>query len=63
MNPDDRRVPTDKARPESQPHGTTADQISEMGSEGPGTPAADAKPACVPAAHGTTAVPIPAVKK
>ena len=34
--PGDRRVPPDKVRPESQPHGTTSDQIHEMESEGQG---------------------------
>ena len=36
MNPDDIRSPPDRERPESQPHGTTEDQIHEMESEGPG---------------------------
>ena len=64
MNPNDGRIPTDKPRPESQPHGTTADQISEMESEGPVvTPKEAPKPTCIPSPHGTTAVPIPAVVK
>ncbi len=38
-----KRMPPDKPRPESQPHGTTKDQIDEMESEGQGQKGA-AKP-------------------
>ena len=36
MNRRARTIPPDTLRPESQPHGTTEDQIHEMESEGPG---------------------------
>ena len=62
MNPDDGRIPPDNMRPESQPHGTTADQISEMESEGPGgTVNDDAKPTCIPPPHPARTIPISGV--
>ena len=58
MNPDDRRAVPDKPRPESQPHGTTEDQIHDMESEGPSAPA-DLKPKSIPPPHQTTTVAMP----
>jgi hypothetical protein len=60
MNPNDIRTPPDHERPESQPHGTTEDQIHEMESEGPGGPTKDGpKPKCTPPPNRTTTVSIP----
>jgi hypothetical protein len=55
MNPSARRIPSDKLRPESQPHGTTEDQIHEMESEGPGVKN-DPKPSSPPPPGSTTTV-------
>ena len=60
MSPNDVRTPQDHERPESQPHGTTEDQIHEMESEGPGSPTKDGpKPKCTPPPNRTTTVSIP----
>ena len=60
MSPTDTKTLPDPVRPESKPHGTTADQINEMESEGQGgTPKEAPKPACAPAQH-PTGVSIPA---
>jgi hypothetical protein len=60
VNPPDTKTSPEPVRPESQPHGTTADQINEMESEGQGgTPKEAPKPACAPAPHQTTKVSIP----
>jgi hypothetical protein len=39
MNTNEQKSPRGPERPESKPHGTTADQIAEMESEGPGASA------------------------
>lgn len=52
INPDDRRTPRDAERPESQPHGTTADQTNEMESEGGGATKEAPKPTTVPIPSG-----------
>jgi hypothetical protein len=55
VNPNDRRNPPDNPRPESQPHGTTEDQINEMESEGQGSTAKeDPKPESTPPPNRTT---------
>ena len=61
MNSTRNKTPSVPRHPESLPHGTTADQIAEMESEGPGTatpvvPRAknDSRP------NGRTSVPNPA---
>ena len=47
-NAKDQRIPRDKPRPESQPHGTTKDQIDEMESEGQGQGGAAKTPKATP---------------
>jgi hypothetical protein len=60
MNLNDISPPPDHERPESQPHGTTEDQIHEMESEGPGNPTQDGpKPTCTPPPNRTATVSIP----
>ena len=55
MSATDTKTLPDPERPESKPHGTTADQINEMASEGPGvTPREAPKDTCAPAPHRTT---------
>src|SRR5665213_3738674 len=39
VNNNQQKTPQQPERPESQPHGTTSDQIAEMESEGPGASA------------------------
>jgi hypothetical protein len=60
MNANDRRTPANNERPESQPHGTTEDQIHEMESEGQGhTTNEEPKPKATPPPNRTTPVSIP----
>lgn len=60
MNLNASRPSPDHERPESQPHGTTDDQIHEMESEGPGGTAKDGpQPKSTPPPHRTTTVSMP----
>jgi hypothetical protein len=64
MNSNDRGAAPDTLRPESQPHGTTEDQIHEMESEGQGGAAEkDAKPKSIaPPNNATVSVPATTMK-